>query len=643
MKFMPNSFKNKIITTHKRNKWLSLGTIMSLILIAIGFFTLISIQKPIQESQDLRQQASVDSGPVSLSFNPASGSDLLVDEPASIEFQINTGDVQTDGIQIFFNIVTDTITSPPTFDIESGIGLQSIVTEIQEVSDGYLVMMAYLPSTISSTSSFATSTATTFGRLNFTPTSEGTISVNFDVENSISSIHGSDPAEDGLQHVATQTYSVITAASPSPSPSASPDTSPSPSPSASPSTSPSPSPSPSASPDASPSPSPSPSASPDTSPSPTPTPDSGNGTGGVVSCNQGCSSNDNCAANHRCYNGQCRLVTNVSSDTCSGSVSSNPDYGLNRTCNQYCADNRECASGYSCYYNRCRNPLNINNLSCAAPSARVVQAMQSSCNQACNTHKDCAANLLCNASSKTCRLATNPGSSSCSPAAYKTVSSTYGSKGGTSTGTTGNASGSPLPSAYASASPVSTNDKDATDKMKSDGDEDKMPIKDQTALDAMQNYFTDQLDEKGISLPFFFIIIGLILLILVIIISFLSRVLSDGSGTPPVITPARRDSDKDKMYENQLASKINTLQNTKSPAGANPGAAQPSAFTPPPTSFSPGAPAAGIARPQPTTPYRAPGSPIPTPPISPTAPPTPGSAAPTSSMVGRLKDKGIKP
>lgn len=599
--------KTKVITANSKKRWVNVSLVLSIILVILGLFTLFATQKSIKEPQELRQQASVADGQVTMAFEPATGAKLLLGEEAQIDFQINTNQVQIDGVQLVFNIVTDTLITPPDFQLDPNVGLQVIYQEVEQVADGYLVSVALFPDTISSTSSFSTADYTTIGSLVFNPSISGQVEINFDVENSLGPVHDSDPVEDELRHIETLTYSVLEAhqnTSPSILPSASPEES----------ILPSASPEESVLPSASPEESVLPSASPD---------DNSNGLGGVVSCNESCSSNNECAVNHRCYNGQCRLVTNVTSDTCS--VVSNPDYGIARGCNEYCADNNECAAGYSCYFNRCRNPLNLESTSCAAPSRQVYQAMTSSCNQACATHKDCAANLLCYGPSNTCRLASNPGSISCTPASYSTVSNMYSTKGGLTTGsdtntdsdTTSQSSVSPQPS----SSPIGM--------VKSPDTDSELPIKDETALDTVGSYFDGLLKDRGISLPFFLIAGGSILLLIVIVLSVIGRVFG-GNSAPPKVTLPQRDTKKDQQYQDQLAQKINTLQNQPPSA---PAPQMPLQTRPPmtPTTQAP------VIRTQSAAPVASP----PVPGNQPPVPQAPQSSS--SSMLDRVKNKGIKP
>ncbi len=346
--------------------WLGIMAAVGLLLLSV--FGLFFVQKPLQETQEVRPEASVGNGNVVVAAQPTA---ITVNQAASIRLAIDTKSIPTTGVQLVFNIHSTAGFRDMTAQILNNSGLQSAYLEMEQTADGALVAVIALPA---SGQQFITSTSTPFLELNFTPTSAGTIKLNFDTERSIVTRHGSNPPEDVLAHVVEATYTVT---GPSPSPTASPRVSPTPSPTASPN----------------------------------------------ISCNKACSSNDNCPVNYRCYSigseKRCRLVTNPTSTTCQNA----PDGGLNRRCNEYCADSRECAAGFSCWQNRCRNPQNVNSTSCAALTTTQVKQSAASCNQSCSDNGDCAANLRCH--SGRCRLASNPSSQSCSAASAPTISKTY--------------------------------------------------------------------------------------------------------------------------------------------------------------------------------------------------------------------------
>jgi len=67
--------------------------------------------------------------------------------------------------------------------------------------------------------------------------------------------------------------------------------------------------------------------------------------------------------------------------------------------------------------------LNPSSTSCANLSTSAREKQSSSCNESCQTNKDCDINFRCYNNS--CRLATNPSSTSCSSVKQKTISYIY--------------------------------------------------------------------------------------------------------------------------------------------------------------------------------------------------------------------------
>lgn len=389
------------------NRQVSLAiTVFSIFLVVMGALGLVFLQPQLQKPQELRQQAATSRGQITLAANyqPPSGSQTV----AQINLSTNTQGLQVDVIQLVFNVVTNVISDPPLIQVAPDSGLEALLQEVEATSDGFLVSVILAP--IDQSAYFSSSANRDILHISFTPQQSGSLQLAFDNDNSVAHVNGTAPTVDNLSRTTTQNFTVaLLTTSPSPTPS----------PSAAASVEPSPSPTDDGGgvhgePD--PTPTPSPSAVASASPSPTPSPAVG---GTIAQCNQSCASNAECATNYRCYESRCRLVTNVSSTSCSAP----PDLGLQRQCNEYCADTRECASGYSCFNNRCRRPDNPDNTSCAASTAGTQQAIAQGCNATCSHNGQCAVNLRCYNGS--CRLATNPSSLSCAAASRNTVTQRY--------------------------------------------------------------------------------------------------------------------------------------------------------------------------------------------------------------------------
>lgn len=517
----------------KKNSWdqllAKLAIFVSILMIVGGAIGMILVQKDLRKSQDLRQQASVADGKVSVTMT---SSNLGLNKQGKINFSINTGGVQIDGVQLTFNVVSDTLTTPPSFSLIDNIPLQIAYSEVETTADGYLVSIIALPKQLGQP--FSSTTATLFGFLNVSPTSNGTITLNFDVENSISTVHASNPPKDELTHIATSDFVVgTTAIEVTPSPEASPE------------------------------------ATPEVSPDPTDDPGIG-GNPNIATCNESCGVNADCDVNLRCYSGQCRLVTNVSSATCSNPT----DQGLNFSCNEYCSDSKECADGLVCQNNNCRNPENVNSTSCSRLTASQKNAVVRSCNESCSSNNDCDVNLRCYQGA--CRLATNPGSYSCSASTKETVSkSIYGgtttSKGsGDGSSQTGKIDPNKSIVGEVTIDSDKTMQKIAdTDKMDKDGE---IREDEETALDVVKNYFIN-----NPKLPIIFMGIGLGLITAIILLSFLKRKKNDDE---PPMPPTSGGAPTGGVDEQNLQDRINSLKQESIQTQGG-GASLPPAISPP--------------------------------------------------------------
>jgi len=525
---MKNSSKIISMKKNSLDQFLAkLAIFVSILMIVGGAIGMILVQKDLQMSQDIRQQASVADGKVNVTL---SSTDLVINQPGKVNFYINTSGVQTDGVQLTFNVVGDLLTEPPVFTLNPSSPLQLAYSEIETTTDGYLVSIIAIPKQLGQP--FSSTTNTNFGSLDFTPTNSGTLTLNFDVENSISTIHASNPPKDELTQIATSDFVVVNnETQPSPSPSASPE----------------------ASPTVSPSPDASPLATPELAPSPTVEP----GTGGqtVATCNESCSSNSDCDVNLRCYSGQCRLVTNVSSSTCSAPA----DKGLSFNCNEYCSDSNECASGLTCQNNSCRNPENVNSTTCSNLSVAQKTSAVKSCNESCSSNNDCDVNLRCYQGA--CRLATNPGSYSCTASTQKVISESVYSGSTKSKGTDVDSSSTGKDGQNTTVGKVII-DKDKDNDMQNNADTDKVyqdesiNNEDETALDLVKSYFVE-----NPKLPVMLIGIGLGLIVAILLLAFLKRKGDDKEPpVPPMTQMGGEKTSSNNSYEQNLQDKINTLK-----------------------------------------------------------------------------------
>ncbi len=648
-----------------------LATVFSGLLVITGVLTLVIIRQPIQERQDLRRSASTGDGQVTVEAGTSVSTTFPVNTTGHIDLAVNTHGVQTDGVQLVFDVVTDSFDSL-NVEILSGVGLQSGYENVQPTSNGFKVAIIAIPQNIGS--AFSTNSATSFLRLSFTPTQDGPIQLNFDQGQSISTVHSSNPPTDELKTVSslaytagttsvddcTYTYSdwstctnnqqtrTVTSKTPSncttPSPVLTQACTSTPGEcvytysnwgsctngqqtrtvtSKTPSNC--------------------------TTPNPILTQTCSNNTSNasLKSCNESCSSNADCQANYVCYSSTktCRLATNPSNSSCQGT----PDNGLNRSCNEYCADTNECGSGYFCFYNRCRVPENPDSTSCTLPSSSITAMIAQNCNKTCQTNSQCGANMRCYNSQ--CRLASNPSSTSCSSAPITTYRSNNYQVGSTASNTKGadlstglDTTKTSTTAAIVFTSPIPTPSPMGSVKpmpAASTNPQDTQMLEDQTAFEAL----TDNIRQRGLLLPIAMIGSGLLIMLLVGGLWLMRR-----SNRQSPIAKAYKPSADDQKHLSNLEKQIKSLQE-KPPTYTPPFPAQrpltpapglgTSPIQPTPTSTTLNQPSA--ASPSVTT--QPDTAPLSTPAVTSTVTPGPdASSTPThpSNMVERLKQKGVQ-
>ncbi len=574
----------------------------SLLFVALGAASLFYLQKPLEQVQETRNQASVGSGQVILTSQLVSSPTYTAGVPSVIELKYNSQGVQLSGIQIVTRVMANTET--PLIEVPATSNLQTIFQEVEQVSGGYLVSVIVVPKTVGD--SFSSTTPTTFAKLTVPLLAPGSITLSYDRANSFATVANSSPPDDQLRTPIDITYTIGALSSPSPSPSPSPSVSPSPSPT--PSVSPSPSPSIPAGDDfwlptnglvvrfftndSSRTEVPTgdlrpyqsyiaqiqytvqnalKSSTTNTTPIQTAFVINGQGNSYVT--------NDlpySLIANHR--DGASNTVETTFSTLPNNSlritVDANNRYaetnegngnvvvynfdadgvgtggqtqtGLQRTCNQYCADSRECAAGYTCFYNKCRRPDNPDSVSCSAPSSSVTTAIAKACNVGCNVNKDCAVNLRCYQGY--CRLATNPSSLSCSAATARVITS-----GSSSKGEKGEEISMP------SESPNSSSFLEPSTQPTVSVAPSASPLLSartgsSSSTDSFFAKFLAGLQARGISVPVVAVVVGLILFLLALLFAILGQT----NNRPPQVT-AQKEFPKT-PYEDELQKKINALK-----------------------------------------------------------------------------------
>ncbi len=131
--------KNRKIITKKNmsmEKLMSvLAVVFSGLLVILGITTLILIQKPLKEKQDLRRDASVADGLVTTSFSTSA--EFGVGQDSYIEISANTHDLQTDGVQLVFDVLADPgVIDSVTTEVLTTAGVQSALEQINTIDGG---------------------------------------------------------------------------------------------------------------------------------------------------------------------------------------------------------------------------------------------------------------------------------------------------------------------------------------------------------------------------------------------------------------------------------------------------------------------------------------------------------------------------
>ncbi len=310
-----------------------------------------------QRQQDVRQQASVADGLVKITQSSTSAT---LNQPSSTTLAINTQNTQITGVSLVFDIKAQ-LAEPPTVVVLPESGLGEVTKMITPIDNGYNVKIMVLPAP---GQPYATALAKDFLEVGFIPTSTTPTELVFDGVRSTAYVFQVNPPKDELQTIATLVVSLDEQPTPTPTtPGATATPTPLPT---TPGSTATPTPSPTVRATSTPTPTPTVRATPTPTPgskaTPTPTPSGGVGGNTGKTCNQSCTTHSECAINLMCYQGQCRLSTNPSSDSCTNP----PDSGIHRSCNEYCSDSQECGGGLTCWFNRCRNAQNVESTTCAS-------------------------------------------------------------------------------------------------------------------------------------------------------------------------------------------------------------------------------------------------------------------------------------
>jgi len=589
----------RLITIHKTtaNAYFSLAaTVLSLVLILAGAVGLLLFQKPLRVStEDVRTQATVTDGKVQLSTtytaNTSNGDHAL-------SIYANTQNTNVERFELVFNLITHTFTSSPRIVLLPNTNLQLTKTEIEQTSDGFLISIIAVPQF--SGNSFVSTTPKGLLQLQFYPTRQGTLSLNFDAEKSLAKVVNSSVGGDQLHPNEAITYSITRSTASS----------------------------------------------------------------SFKQCNETCANNKECAAGFRCFENRCRLATYPTNSSCdvpddkglqrscneycadtreckTGFTCfynrcrqpSNPDSAscavttmtqqqvIAQNCNKGCASNDECANNMRCFQGACRLATNPSSTSCSAPTKRTVSTVYYPVIVGPSKGTPAEADLK-----PTSGSTTKPGTGS-------TTASGSGTKAGVATPSAQPTAS--VPPLVLSTSPVPTIKPSPV----------ITPLPAETVIN---NWSLSSLPMIALSAG-----IGLLVLVILIAIVNLTR---RRSG---VQQPVAQQAQKGKAYENDIQAKIDALRQREATQASTPAVITPAPssrpFTPPPQVMPsrPLIPTPAMTNPtqnlsQPPATLQTPSQTITTGQTTPTFAPLvrqtqalPPANSP-SSMMERLKQKGIQ-
>ncbi|PIR58721.1 MAG: hypothetical protein COU69_04145 [Candidatus Pacebacteria bacterium CG10_big_fil_rev_8_21_14_0_10_56_10] len=355
------------IWQHSRHWWISrlaaAGLIAALVLAGL---TVVSLQRRANIPQDPRQQAFVPDGEVVLSSLPSGNTRVPVDTKNDIVFRINTQGSRVQQVQLVFNLVTATLDEAPELRLLDELRFRTTRQEVELTDDGYLVM--FTAEIIDPDLALVSDGPHPMLEVSLQPVKPGRIEFDFDGQHSLARLLGSN--QDQLRRLPDFVFMVVDPNDAAAVTETITDTTISDSQGRT-----------------------------ATSRSVEITrfeQDDGQSTGTATSsptadpptsCNQGCSSNAECAPNLRCYNNRCRLVTNVSSQQCQPAGRAGPGASQSKggqasptpsstaACRQSCASNTDCSANFRCFQSECRLAANPSSLSCSPAESKTVSPL----------------------------------------------------------------------------------------------------------------------------------------------------------------------------------------------------------------------------------------------------------------------------
>lgn len=342
------------------------------------------------QQQDLRQRASEGYGNVEIVLVPST-TPLETNTLSTIFVRVNTKGEAIDGIQVVFDLLTQ-VTTDVSIRVKEGSGLKWAWDRVDGVQGGKKISFAAITS--DPYRPFSSTSPVDVAEISFVAKNPGSLAMVFDGFMTKANKH--QQLRNVLKPIIIQEYQVRVAPSPTPIPTpvvSQPRT---------------------------------------TTPivaSPTPAVSSSTkgqvgttssvianvaitstGVGGNVQtvelgqCGATCQYSSQCGSGFLCYEGKCRLSTNLTSAACQDmSVRS-------KICNDTCTQTNECQIGLTCFNGQCRDADNPQSQTCQSDTTTTAGVNQL-CGQTCSTNDDCGGTLSCYVGQ--CRLPTNPTNPDC--------------------------------------------------------------------------------------------------------------------------------------------------------------------------------------------------------------------------------------
>lgn len=301
----------------------NLAPVAGLFLVIFGIIGLLFVQKPLQESQENRPDATVVSGFAEVSSISTPSATYKVNEGESIDFEIGllTKDLTQNNftgihsVDLVFDIVTDTANTVEVMATLPGFNQKS--TEIESTDSGFFAAVKLEAYTQEVDLQFPMLAKVL--NLKVTPQKSGDFKIIF--HRSLSKVIASDTDQDILTVPKTITYQIEVPVDPI-----------------------------------------------------TPPVDPALNS---KTCNQDCTKNADCIVSLSCISNKCRNPKNSPSLTCVAPSDSQTTAQI-ASCNQSCLKNADCAINYRCFDSgsglRCRLATNPSSSSCSPYTEKIVTA-----------------------------------------------------------------------------------------------------------------------------------------------------------------------------------------------------------------------------------------------------------------------------